>query len=431
MCKVLGHSAIGHLTRIWLDAKITFTAHQRLVQDMSFDNTLAPIKVIVVDDEEANRIILSGSLQRFGFQCIHATDGLDALLQLDREPCEIVIMDWHMPGMDGLELIRLLRVRPVKRQPYLVFTTGDPDPQILQEAFEAGADDFIRKPVESVELMARLHAARRILGLEKRNYEAAQTEVLTGVRRGAIRELSEVVGTLAHDLRTPLATIQLAAEGMLAKLGDNASPILALAKRMSRVAAGMAETLDEVVSAFVEDGSGMSAWRDFDVRTEIHRCLEMLSSSLPDPAMIHVSEPSYGIHGSAGGFRRMVLNIVSNAVRHAACDSIRISIAPYDANEGFLVVEVTDDGKGIAPELLRSLGEPLFLMGLAHRERFFVKGTGLGLFICRRILAEFDGRLVVSSGIGRGTRVRLFMRRNLTIPVEGPDLAPIEIEQLK
>jgi two-component system, sensor histidine kinase and response regulator len=398
---------------------------------MSFESSIVAPKVIVVDDEETNRIILSAWLQRFGFECRAATDGLDALLHLDREPCDIVIMDWHMPGMDGLELIRLLRSRPFKQPPYLVFTTGDPDPRILQEAFEAGADDFIRKPVEPVELMARLHAAKRILGLEKRIYDNAQSEVLASVQRGAIRELSEVVGTLAHDLRTPLATIRLAAEGMLAKLGDTPSPVLSLAKRMSRVSTSMAETLDEVVSAFVDEGPRLTGWGSFDLLSEINRCLEMLSSSLPNPAMVCVPERTVALNGSPGSFRRLILNLVSNAVRHSESESIRISIEPYPTDPDLVVVEVSDDGKGIPAELLQNLGEPLFLADLEHRERFFVKGTGLGLFICRRIVAEFEGRIIVSSGTDRGTRVRLFLRRNLSGPAPAGNLAPIELEVLK
>lgn len=397
---------------------------------MDFDTKSLPHRVIVVDDEESNRLILSTLLQRFGYQCLGAKDGLDAILQMDREPCEIAIMDWHMPGMDGIELIRLLRARPFKQPPYLVFTTGDPDPQILRAAFEAGADDFIRKPIESAELLARLHAARRVLGLEKRIYENAQAEALSGVRRGAIRELSEVVATLAHDLRTPLATLRLAAEGLLSKLGDQPSPLLPLAKRMSRVAAGMAETVDEVVSAFVEDGTRSTAWGRFDVLTEIQRCLEMLSASLPDSGMVRIPEATASVHGSPGGFRRLVLNLVSNALRHSGCQSIRLSVEPYPGDDELLVVEVADDGKGIDPELLRNLGEPLFLSNLENREKFFVKGTGLGLFICRRILSEYRGRLIVSSGPGKGTRVRLYLRRDLKTPAGHDELAPIECEVL-
>jgi len=156
----------------------------------------------------------------------------------------------------------------------------------------------------------------------------------------------------------------------------------------------------------------------------------MLSSSLPNPAMVCVPDCSIALNGSPSSFRRMILNLVSNAVRHAACESIRISIEPYPTDPDLLVVEVADDGKGIPAALLRSLGEPLFLADLAHREKFFVKGTGLGLFVCRRIVAESDGRIIVSSGPDRGTRVRLFLRRNLSGPVQGTDLAPIEFEVL-
>jgi signal transduction histidine kinase len=174
----------------------------------------------------------------------------------------------------------------------------------------------------------------------------------------------------------------------------------------------------------------LSGWGSFDLLSEIQRCLEMLSSSLPNPAMVCVPEHTVALNGSPGSFRRLILNLVSNAVRHSESESIRISIEPYPTDPDLVVVEVSDDGKGIPAALLQNLGEPLFLADLEHRERFFVKGTGLGLFICRRIVAEFEGRIIVSSGTDRGTRVRLFLRRNLSTPVQECDLAPIEFEVL-
>lgn len=389
------------------------------------------IKVMVVDDEESNRIIISTWLQRLGYTCFRASDGLDALLQLDREPCEIVVMDWHMPGMDGLELIRLLRARAFKQVPYLVLTTGDPDPKALKEAFDSGADDFIRKPVDASELMSRLRGANRIMELEKRVYAQAQGEALNGLHRGAIRELSEVVATLAHDLRTPLATLRILAEGLHNKIVDKDSPLFPMAKRLCRVSAGMADTLDDVVSAFVVDDSREPQWTEFDSREEINKCLEMIASTLPNPGMVSVPENSVDILGNPHGFRRVLMNLISNSLRHGRAESIKITLDLHAADHDFVVLEVVDDGQGIAPDLLKHLGEPLFLSNATHRQQFFVNGTGLGLFICRRILSAFDGRLIVASGQGKGTHVKVFLRRNLSAALAIPDLSPIDFEVIR
>lgn len=397
---------------------------------MKLETSQMPAKVIVVDDEETNRIILSSWMHRFGFECSAATDGLDALLQLDRDPCDIVILDWHMPGMDGLELIRLLRARPFKQPPYLVFTTGDPDPRILQDAFEAGADDFIRKPVEPVELMARLHAAKRIMGLERRVRDQVQGEALMGLHRGSVRELSEVVATLAHDLRSPLATMRMTAESLRDKATTEAPDFLPATNRLCRVSANMAEIVNDVVSAFLIEGAGASKWVEHDLASEIRNAVEMLSARLPHPSSVDLPLRPFPFRGNPAALRRMIMNLVSNSLRHGHGESIRIHLETHQDQAIWVLIEVQDDGQGIAPELLPHLGEPMFLSSGSHRKEFFVNGTGLGLVIVRRIVAEHGGRIVVSSSPGKGTRVRVWLPVGNTEIDATTDFAPLETEVL-
>ena len=89
-----------------------------------------------------------------------------------------------------------------------------------------------------------------------------------------------------------------------------------------------------------------------------------------------------------------------------------------------------DDGKGIASNLLPHLGEPMFLSSAAGHQEFFVRGNGLGFTICRRIAAQHGGRIVVASGPGRGTLVRVWILSGETAPVPDSDFAPIETEAL-
>lgn len=397
---------------------------------MSSETPGALAHVLVVDDEEPIRRVLETWLTRFGYRCTTCGDGLEALLLMDREPFGVVIVDWHMPGMDGIELVRLLRARAFSQVPYLVLTTGDPDRSAMEQAFLSGADDFIRKPIDPPELMARLHAARRVLDLENKVRDRLRDQALMGLHRGVVRELSEVVGTLAHDLRTPLATLRMTAESLRSKVKSDCPDLLTAVTRMCRVSEGMSETLEDVVTAFIADDPDDAPWEVVDLSAEIRRAVEMVSASVPARTAVSLPKEPFRFRGNPHSLKRLVMNLVANSLRHGNCDSIRISVELHGERQEWAMLDLRDDGVGIQPDLLAHLGEPLFLSDATHRKEFFVKGSGLGYVICRRVVAEHGGRMLVSTAPGKGTRVRIWFPTDLRGPIEDSELAPLETEVL-
>lgn len=123
-------------------------------------------KVLIVDDDTFSLRLLEKYLKMSGYEVLNAADGREALqLVLEHAP-PILITDWTMPEMDGIELCRALRSHEGVRFIYVVMVTAHSDIGRLVEAFDAGADDFLPKPINRQELMARLHAAERIIHLE-------------------------------------------------------------------------------------------------------------------------------------------------------------------------------------------------------------------------------------------------------------------------
>ena len=133
------------------------------------------ISLLVVDDDPVSSGQLGALAKAAGYEVQSAPDGRQAweLLQLARVP--IVISDWYMPEMDGPELCRRIRARTREPYVYFILVTSRGGKQQYLAGMEAGADDFIAKPVDADELRARLKVAERILGLRK---ELAQLEVL-------------------------------------------------------------------------------------------------------------------------------------------------------------------------------------------------------------------------------------------------------------
>ncbi|HRE08120.1 MAG TPA: response regulator [Opitutaceae bacterium] len=123
------------------------------------------MKILAVEDDTSSRKILTQALVRLGHEVIEASNGEDALKFLDEtDPPRVVVSDWTMPRMDGLELVRSVRARLNTDYTYFILLTArTADDSNQRESIEAGVDDFLTKPVDLTELWMRLRVAERIL----------------------------------------------------------------------------------------------------------------------------------------------------------------------------------------------------------------------------------------------------------------------------
>lgn len=168
------------------------------------------LRVLIVEDAESQRLILLKQVRTLGFDAVAATDGQDAADQLDDYRPHIIISDWFMPRMDGIDLCRLARSSNRGRLLYIILLTAHSDDDRLVEAFEAGADDFLAKPVNVRELEGRMRAAKRIITLQselRRKIESLRE--LNSDLTDANRRLFDVAH---HDVLTGLPNRRLMVE---------------------------------------------------------------------------------------------------------------------------------------------------------------------------------------------------------------------------
>jgi sigma-B regulation protein RsbU (phosphoserine phosphatase) len=144
------------------------------------------MRILIADDDRVAATILQRAAERLGLDPIVAHDGEHAwrILQ-EHPPVAIAILDWMMPGADGLELCRRIRRDPARSHMYLMLLTARDGHADLVTAFDAGADDYLTKPFESEELRARVQVGIRIVSLQERLAErvAALQEALSKVRQ--------------------------------------------------------------------------------------------------------------------------------------------------------------------------------------------------------------------------------------------------------
>ncbi|SEQ87511.1 PP2C family protein-serine/threonine phosphatase [Thalassovita taeanensis] len=150
--------------------------------------------VLIVDDSRLQRRILSASLVRWGYVVTEAESGEDALEKCAENPPDLVLSDWMMPGMDGLEFCQTFRQMPRESYGYFILLTSKSEKEAVAKGLDCGADDFLTKPVNGAELRARINAGERILQMER---ELTEKNKLIGT---TLEQLQTLYDALDSDL---------------------------------------------------------------------------------------------------------------------------------------------------------------------------------------------------------------------------------------
>jgi len=141
----------------------------------SLETSQTPLRLLIADDEPVSRSILVELASRWGYESVVAEDGSQTLELLGgKDPPRLAILDWMMPGTSGVNICRQLRARTDEPYTYIIVLTSMQEKEKLVEAMDAGADDFLTKPVQPHELQVRLRAGRRVIELQQRLIEARE-----------------------------------------------------------------------------------------------------------------------------------------------------------------------------------------------------------------------------------------------------------------
>lgn len=155
------------------------------------------MKVLIAEDENITRAMLERELSNYGYDVLSVVDGNEAWEELQREDApKLVILDWMMPGMDGLELCGRLRQRKTIVPTYVVLLTSRDDENDIVRGLDAGADDYITKPFKNSELRARINVGRRMIELQA-----------TLLENEKLQSIIEIAGAVCHKMNQPLQVI--------------------------------------------------------------------------------------------------------------------------------------------------------------------------------------------------------------------------------
>ncbi len=166
------------------------------------------MRILIAEDDPVNRRLVEANLTKWGHEVVACVDGVEAweIFQHPGAP-KLVILDWMMPRMDGVDLCRKIRELPHGKLDYIILLTAKGDKEDVIEGLEAGANDYITKPFDSEELRARIRVGIRVVELQDRLIEAERNRVLT-----------QAAGAAAHEINQPLTVLVGTTELLLVQL---------------------------------------------------------------------------------------------------------------------------------------------------------------------------------------------------------------------
>ncbi len=355
--------------------------------------------ILIVDDSADNVFLIQTILEEEGYAISTAEDGPSALAKIAQSPPHLILLDVMMPGMDGYEVTR--RVRQQYKSPFIpILLITAHDQASVARGLDIGADDFIRKPVEVDELLARVRALLRLKhSVDERDKMARQRE--------------DFVSRLTHDLRTPLVAadrmLQLLQQGALGELSPSMQEAMTTMARSNQNLLEMVNTLLEVyryeadrktLSFFPVELGGLIQ----EVVQELTPLAQVKGLSLKED-LGEAAQTKSQVMGDRLELRRVLTNLLGNAIKFTDTGSVIVrltSIATTGNGDNpepmqYIGIEVEDTGPGIPLEEQPTLFER-FRQGTHKRA-----GSGLGLYLSRRIVEAHQGIIDVKSEPGRGS----------------------------
>jgi signal transduction histidine kinase len=343
--------------------------------------------ILVVDDVEMNRDMLARRLERRGYTVETAADGPQALDAVKRGEFDLAILDIMMPGMSGVEVLQEIRKQHSVTDLPVIMATARTESEDVVGALEAGANDYVTKPIDMQVLLARIRAQLAIRALSSQK--------------------DEFLAIASHDLKSPLTNISGYAKLILMTteagkpLTDETRDLLS---RISRQVQVMARIITDFLEfQAIDDGQIRLEPAELDLGDV---CMKSLANNGGNAAAKEIElrfEPGTGVPGvlaDAARITQVLDNLVGNALKFShEGGEVLIRTRPDGENA---LVEVFDSGPGLTDDDLRKVFRKY--ARLSSKPTGGEKSSGLGLFICKQLVDLHGGKIGCGNAPEGGSR---------------------------
>ncbi len=449
---------------------------EKTEENQSHKNT-----ILIVDDDRFFLNFINLVLKKQGYQVLLGNNGKDGLTILEKETPDLIISDVMMPEMNGIEFCKAVKANPKTKDIYFLVLTSKSEVSEKVRLLDIGADDFLSKPVNNDELLAKVRASMRIRDLQRelkesnqrltqlnkklqqttqylqkanREIKEAQSQLLQHEKMASIGQLAAGV---AHEINNPIGFIY----SNLSVLQDYIADLLKFLKRYAEMKkAVQSGQMKTILTAFRELEK---VEKEIDLDFIMNDFEKIVGESLDGAERVkiivqdlkdfsHIDQAEVKFFNLNQGLES-TLNIVWNEIKYKAKvikdygDIPEVRCYPMQLNQVFMnllvnaaqaieknglikiktfaennyvVVQITDNGCGISKENLNKIFDPFFTT------KEVGKGTGLGLSTAYNIIKKHNGEIKVESKVGRGTRF------TIKLPIEGvPEKEKLEHVPIK
>lgn len=365
---------------------------------MNMEINPSEYKILIVDDVMSNVLLLKVLLTNEKFAIATASNGRQALEQVEKENPDLVLLDVMMPDMSGFEVAQHLKSNPQTAEIPIIFLTALNSTADIVKGFQVGANDFISKPFNKEELIIRvthqisLVAAKRLI--------LSKTEELQRTIAGR----DKLYSVIAHDLRSPMGSIKMMLNMLILnlpfeKIGAEMYELLTMANQTTEDVFSLLDNLLKWTKSQI--GKLNVVYQDVDLVEVTDGVIEIFSmvASLKKIRIREMKPERMMVNADIDMLKTVVRNLLSNAIKFSKENSeILVKMEEVD---GMAVVSVQDHGCGISEE-----GQKKLLHTDTHFSTFGTnneEGSGLGLLLCKDFVVKNGGKLWFTSKEGEGS----------------------------
>lgn len=397
------------------------------------------IKILLVDDREDNLFSIEQVLSRDDYHIRKAKSGKEALKVLLHETdFTLILMDVQMPGLSGIETASLIYEREKLRHiPIIFITANDYSDEFVFKGYQTGGVDYIYKPINpellraKVAVFADLYRKNHLLMAHEQSLQRINTELEERVKErtdelvrknmeleAANYELKKVnsdldgfVYSASHDLRAPISNI----EGLLMTLKDSLKEEFIKDESLKMIIDMIDHSIEKfkgTIQDLTEITKVQKNFYDEVDNLNIGEVIEDVKSNIRELIINSGAKIRINIDGretlnfSKKNLNSILYNLISNAIKYRSPDRPPEISVKTEVKGGYLVLSIKDNGLGFDPK------DKAKIFGMFKRLHDHVEGSGVGLYIVKRIIENYGGKIDVDSQPGKGSLFKVYFKTN-------------------